>query len=716
MPLLTAKDSFHGSRKPLAQIVKNSLLAAMLTSSLASPACATATYPDVTDLTTFPAATFHLDGVSPDLPYRHRAPNNNDPNKLYPLVVALHGNGAIANGNGLQLTNETTADYSMMIFIASSATLPDNTTVNNQEKYPCFFLAPQLQQGGDFTNPSTITQLTALVRSYIATHNVDPNRVYITGLSGGAYGVYAQLQAAPDLYAAAAPASGASFDPSAPTWLNVASHKVNIWAFHNANDATVTPTSELQLLTNYLKVGGHALYTFMASGGHASWRTAYNSNTPLVPWMFAQKRGVVSRTADPISTTIIPPTNTSGSMISLTGTSVINDNTYLPGPISGVAAQSDQFVGANKSWPGFMSALAASVTVDASGNWSASPLASARHYVAMAEGSIFPNVINSANGGSGGNTFYPSPVLTVNPNYHVAVTSPTSTGSFMTTSSTVTLSGTDAPDKSTATPTMMWTNATTGASGTITPLGAGSSTWTANNIPLAVGTNNIVITAFNQGASNFATVDYVVTRNVPVLIGFGPDTVTDPTGAKWNVTGNAPPAGGYSTALLATDGSSSGITMTEATGVSASGTPGSGTTFGYNNSGYNGPSGSIVFPTEALPMSATIGSWYLGNGHQSTLTFSGLDTTGSASYTFTFISARNGGSTGRTATFTFEGATNVALNIDSGDGVSTGNPNVFSANLKAKSDGTIVLNVDTMNTPASPGFGGYINAMEITSP
>jgi hypothetical protein len=348
--------------------------------------------------------------------------------------------------------------------------------------------------------------------------------------------------------------------------------------------------------------------------------------------------------------------------------------------------------------------------------WSATPLPNGTpiHFYAMAEGNTFGS-------NQDGHTFYPSPILTVNQNYRAAVTSPTNTGSFTTTGSTVNLAGTVTPDGGVngKIQEARWTNATTGDSGIL--LGGpndadavtGPHNWTANNIPLAAGKNALVIAAFNK-SGNYAMVDYVVTRVVPVLVAFGPDTVSDPSQATWNVTGSAPWTGGYTTTLLSVDGTSSGITMTEPVGDAASVTPGSGTTFGYNSSGYNGPSGSIVFPAEPLPISATIGSWYLGNGHKSTLTFTGLDTTGTTTYKFTFISARNGGSSGRTADFQFKGATTVDLGvIDSGAGVSTGNPNVFSASLKADSTGTIVLSVDASQAPASPGFGGYINALEI---
>ncbi len=715
MPLLTAKDSLHGSRKFLAKFVSNSVLAATLAAGLVSSAWADV-YPNPASLL---EGSSHVDGISPDMKYRYFQPLNYDPNgsTLYPLVIALHGLGGQAPLNNLQqLTNEP----NIAVFIATSASTPGGV-VNNQVKYPCFFIAPQT--GGKFEDPGPEAQLTALVKSFIATHKVDPNRVYITGLSLGGGGVFTQIQDHPELYAAAAPASGYSFKTDIATVISAASHKLNIWAFHNADDPTVTADSDQKFLTPFLNVGGHAIYTYMATGQHTSWLTAYNSSTPLVPWLFAQRRGVIS-TADPVSTAITTvnnvPTNgptlsNQNPTISLGGTSAVNDNTFLPGPISSVVALNDHFTN-NKTWPGFNTTLATTVTGTTA--WSASSLANGTpiRFYAMAEGNTFAS-------NQGGHTFYPSPILTVNQNYHAAVTSPTNTGSFTTTSPTVNLAGTVTPDSGINGKIQQarWTNATTGDSGTLlcgpndNDAVTGPHNWTANNIPLAAGKNALVISAYNK-FGNYAMVDYVVTRDLPapVLVAFGPDTVTDPSEATWNVTGSAPWTGGYTAALSRADGTASGITMTEPVGDAASVTPGSGVTFGYNSSGYNGPAGSIVFPAESLPKSATIGSWYLGNGHQSTLTFTGLDTTGTANYKFTFISARNGGSSGRTADFQFKGATTVDLGvIDSGAGVSTGNPKVFSASLKADSTGTIVLGVDASQAPASPGFGGYINALEI---
>lgn len=202
-----------------------------------------------------------------------------------------------------------------------------------------------------------------------------------------------------------------------------------------------------------------------------------------------------------------------------------------------------------------------------------------------------------------------------------------------------------------------------------------------------------------------------------VLICFSGSATGDPN--TWNVV-NPPGSGGLVVGLLDSTNVGSGITMTESPGTAATGTANFGTTFGSNGGNGYTLSGTtpIVFPAPAgtLLGSEVAGCWYLGGGSSATLTFTGLDTTGATTYTFSFLSARGNSSTttGRLADFKFTGATTVDLGvIDSGTSSGTGNTNVYSASLKADGTGTIVLTVDA--TMATAGFGGYLNAMEITS-
>src|SRR5688572_28022588 len=115
------------------------------------------------------------------LPYRLFYPIAFDSTKQYPLVLFLHGAGALGNDNQAQL-------YDLpKVFTDSLSRL----------KYPCFVLAPQCPKHDAWVNfpeiptslattevPTTSTRLTlALVDTLSENLPLDKNRIYITGLS-----------------------------------------------------------------------------------------------------------------------------------------------------------------------------------------------------------------------------------------------------------------------------------------------------------------------------------------------------------------------------------------------------------------------------------------------------------------------------------------------------------------------------------------------------
>lgn len=222
---------------------------------------------------------------------------------------------------------------------------------------------------------------------------------------------------------------------------------------------------------------------------------------------------------------------------------------------------------------------------------------------------------------------------------------------------------------------------------------------------------------------------YTSAQAQTLLIEFGAATVTDTNSYTWNVLGTATNAGLNGITLKDITGSTAaGITLTTPAGTAATGTANSGTTFGTGSgNGYTGSGTTpIVFPLETVPVSALTNDWYMGGGQISTLTFGGLDTTGTVLYTFSFTSARGSSNTlvNRTGTFTFTGASTTALTIDAGanGGVTAngtaanGNATVYSVSLFADATGHIVITDDATAAfkGTGAGFGGYLNAMEVS--
>ena len=247
-------------------------LLALLTLSFAALACAEDFAPR-----TFTAA----DGAT--LGYRLLAPQTVEPGKKYPLVLFLHGAGERGTDNAVQVKHG-----------ASAFAKPEN-----RAKFPCYVLAPQCPpektwsavKGWTGPNPyeeqPTETMKLALgaLDAALTKLPIDPDRLYVTGLSMGGYGTWDLLTRAPGRWAAAMPVCGGGD----ATQIAVAKG-VPVWAFHGVNDNVVPLVRTQEMIAALEKTGAKPLSSEYPYVGHDSWTNAYGE-PDLLPWMFAQKRG-----------------------------------------------------------------------------------------------------------------------------------------------------------------------------------------------------------------------------------------------------------------------------------------------------------------------------------------------------------------------------------------------------------------------------------------
>lgn len=144
------------------------------------------------------------------LPYRLLPPLKLVPGQHYPLVVVLHGSGAVGNDNRAQLGA-----------LALSWSAP-----GLRQRYPAYVLVPQFGQRSANYAPASdgalastpgpgVARLQALVDTLLAQKPIDPARVYVTGFSMGASTAWHALQSRHDRYAAAVMFSGIAPDRNA---------------------------------------------------------------------------------------------------------------------------------------------------------------------------------------------------------------------------------------------------------------------------------------------------------------------------------------------------------------------------------------------------------------------------------------------------------------------------------------------------------------------
>jgi predicted peptidase len=214
--------------------------------------------------------------------YRLLKPKDYSPSVKYPLVLFLHGAGERGDDNQAQLIHGM-RDY------ASDALM---------QKFPCFVVAPQCPKGKQWVDVAfgslkhdmpeqpadalrrTMDAVAALEKEF----SIDPDRLYITGLSMGGYGTWDALQRYPDRFAAAVPICGGGDTKLAKRIIHVP-----IWAFHGDKDQAVPPERSRQMIEALREAGGTPKYTEYQNVGHDSWTATYK-DLAMHEWMFAQKR------------------------------------------------------------------------------------------------------------------------------------------------------------------------------------------------------------------------------------------------------------------------------------------------------------------------------------------------------------------------------------------------------------------------------------------
>ena len=253
-----------------------------------------------------------------DLPYRLFVPDSYDSTLSYPIILTMHGSGERGNDNEDQIAKNR---------LATAWAEPDI-----QSRWPGFVVSPQAPGGGSwhsiidasgasaqpFGNRSDIRAETvatlSLLDSLQSEFNIDPDRVYVTGISLGSFGSFEILDRAPGRFAAAVPMSGGFYASTTQSL-----HNVPLWIFHGESDTVVDPEWSRQVVRALMQDGRPVLftdcgldpavcspisnpefdeaidartdliYTGLPGLGHEIWAESY-ADPRLAPWLFDQHR------------------------------------------------------------------------------------------------------------------------------------------------------------------------------------------------------------------------------------------------------------------------------------------------------------------------------------------------------------------------------------------------------------------------------------------
>jgi predicted peptidase len=115
--------------------------------------------------------------------------------------------------------------------------------------------------------------------------NIDPARVYVTGLSMGGYGTWRLAAAYPDRFAAVVPICGGGDRDKMTAGLL----KVPIWAFHGDNDPIVPVSESRHMIFPLRQAGSEVRFTVYPGVAHNSWVQTYN-NPEVYDWLLAHRK------------------------------------------------------------------------------------------------------------------------------------------------------------------------------------------------------------------------------------------------------------------------------------------------------------------------------------------------------------------------------------------------------------------------------------------
>ncbi|MDX2055569.1 MAG: chitobiase/beta-hexosaminidase C-terminal domain-containing protein [Polyangiaceae bacterium] len=242
-------------------------------------------------------------------------PPTNDPNTKYPLVIFLHGAGAsvgCAQGQDANFKWQVDDGYTCQL----------QEVMDNRTAYPAYVMAPRAPNCDNTLseNPNsasfvlwdwanvdsydittlgeskTLQTTRAMIQSLQAQYpNIDPDRIYVTGVSMGGFGAWDMIARTPNFFAAGVPADGGGSPQAASSMKNMA-----VWSFHAAGDTGVPVASDRLMFETLAKAGGRPYYTEAVAGGHGT-GMYLASDEGFVPWMFAQRRGVPATSASPLT-------------------------------------------------------------------------------------------------------------------------------------------------------------------------------------------------------------------------------------------------------------------------------------------------------------------------------------------------------------------------------------------------------------------------------
>lgn len=152
--------------------------------------------------------------------------------------------------------------------------------------FPGFVLVPQMFNIWDSLQVQDVIRIVRLVAEK---YKIDPDRIYIQGVSIGGYGVFECMKRAPWLFAAGLPMS-AVWDANIfkQNQQGKVSH-IPVWIFQGGKDTRPSPSFTNNIVNKLKSAGATVRYTLYSDLSHVVWTRAY-STSDYFSWMLKQSK------------------------------------------------------------------------------------------------------------------------------------------------------------------------------------------------------------------------------------------------------------------------------------------------------------------------------------------------------------------------------------------------------------------------------------------
>ena len=184
----------------------------------------------------------------------------------WPVILFLHGSGERGRDG----------------FLHTDLGLPRSIR-RNRARCPAIVVMPQCPPGATWSG-DTVRMALACLQQTSREYRLDPQRIYLTGLSLGGAGTWLIGAALPERFAALAPVCGFG-DPRDAAKLA----GVPIWCFHGSADKNVPVERAREMVSAIRAAGGNIQYTEYDGAGHDVWTRTYD-DPAFWRWLLAQRR------------------------------------------------------------------------------------------------------------------------------------------------------------------------------------------------------------------------------------------------------------------------------------------------------------------------------------------------------------------------------------------------------------------------------------------